>query len=461
MADGYGRIAEKPAATLLHLGPGLANGIANLHNARRAATPIVNIVGDHARAHSRFDSPLASDIAALARPFSGWLHTSRDAATLAADGARAVAAARHAPGQIATLIVPADCNWNDAQGVAPALPITSPAAVSAATVDQVAQQIGSGPRAALLLRGAALTGAGLKAAGRIAAATGCQLLCDTFTPRLERGAGRVPLERIPYRIGDMVPFFTSLERLILVGASPPVASFGDPGDPDGCLPHDARVLYLAHPHEDGPQALEDLAQALNAPSEPAILASFDRPDDPTGALDQFAIGRAIARYLPEGAIIADESGSSKAGTATATATAAPHMHLSTTGGAIGQGLPVGSGAAMAAPASKVVCLQADGSALYTLQALWTQARERLDVTTVLLANRSYGVLRAELTLLGETDPGPRARSMLTLTEPSLDWVKLAKGFGVEASRAETAAAFADQFADAMRRPGPRLIEAVI
>jgi acetolactate synthase-1/2/3 large subunit len=461
MADGYGRIAEKPAATLLHLGPGLANGLANLHNARRAATPIVNIVGDHATYHAQYDAPLASDIAGFARPVSGWIHSSVSALTVAADGARAVAAAWSPPGQIATLILPADTAWNAAEGPAPPLPRPRPAPVGDAAVDRVAQALKSGKSSAILIRGAALQDAGLNPAGRIAAATGARLLCDTFAPRLARGAGRVIIERIPYFAEQIVEALASVEQLILVGAKPPVSFFAYPGKPSWGLPEGAEIHYLAHPHEDGVGALQALATALNATATGLAVAAFQRPDAPTGRLNQYSVGQAIARHLPEGAILSDEGATSTAGTMIATATAPPHDHLPLTGGSIGQGVPVATGAAAAAPDRKVVCIQGDGGAMYTLQALWTQARERLDVTTVIFANRSYAILNVELARVGARNVGPRALSMLDLRDPSLDFVKLAEGLGVEASRAETIEAFEDQFAGAMARPGPRLIEVIL
>ncbi len=461
MADGYGRMAEKPAATLLHLGPGLANGLANLHNARRASTPIVNIVGDHATYHAQYDAPLASDIAGFARPVSGWVHSSTSALTVAADGARAVAAAWSPPGQIATLILPADTAWNAAEGPAPALPRPPPAPVSDAAVDRAAAALRSGKRAAILLRGAVLQPAGLETAGRIAAASGARLMCDTFAPRIARGAGRVIVERIPYFAEQIVEALASVETLILVGAKPPVSFFAYPGKPSWGLPEGARILHLAHPHEDGDGALEALASALGARTAAPAVAPFQRPDAPTGRLNQYSLGQAIARHLPEGAILSDEGATNTGGAMAATAMAAPHDHLALTGGSIGQGIPVGTGAAVACPGRKVVCIQGDGGAMYTLQALWTQARERLDVTTVIFANRSYAILNVELARVGARNVGPRALSMLDLRNPELDFVKLAEGLGVEASRAETIEAFEDQFAGAMAGRGPRLIEVVV
>ncbi len=461
MADGYGRIAEKPAVTLLHLGPGLANGLANLHNARRAATPIVNVVGDHATYHAQYDAPLASDIMGFARPVSGWVHSSPSARTVAADGARAVAASLTSPGQIATLILPADTAWNDAEGPAPALPRPVAARPSEDAINRVAAALGNGKRTALLIRGEALKERGLLAAGRIAAKSGARLFCDTFTARVQRGAGRVKVERIPYFAEQMVEFLSDLDQLILVGSKPPVSFFAYPGKPSWCTPEDAEILYLTHPHEDGTLALEAVAEAIGAPKQPANVAELKRPDSPAAKFDQFTIGAVIARYLPENAIISDEGATSGGGTGIATAGSPPHDHLSLTGGSIGQGLPLATGAAVAAPHRKVVCIHGDGGAMYTLQALWTQAREKLDVTTVIFANRSYAILNIELGRVGAGNPGPKALSMLDLHNPELNWTKLAEGMGVEATRADNIRAFEDQFSDAMKHKGPRLIEVML
>lgn len=461
MADGYGRMADKPAATLLHLGPGLANGLANLHNARRAQTPIVNIVGDHATYHAQYDAPLASDIQGFARPVSGWVHSSPSPKTVAADGARAVQAARQAPGQIATLILPADTAWLDAEGPAPALPVQGPTPVSADAIDRAAASLKSGRKSVILLRGLALRKRGLVAAGRIAAKTGARLMCDTFAPRLERGAGLVAVERIPYFAEQIVDTFKDVEELILVGAKPPVSFFAYPGKASWCTPEGCNIVYLAHPHEDGVAAVEALAEALGAPKEPAHVAPLKKPDLPSGKLNQFSAGEIIAHFLPENAVISDEAATSGLGSMIATATAVPHDYLSLTGGSIGQGLPVATGAAVACPDRKVVCLHGDGGAMYTLQALWTQAREKLDVVNVIFANRSYAILNIELARVGAGNPGPKALSMLDLHNPELNWVHLAEGMGVEATRVETAEDFIDAYTSALKAKGPRLIEVMI
>jgi acetolactate synthase I/II/III large subunit len=461
MADGYGRMADKPAATLLHLGPGLANGLANLHNARRAATPVVNIVGDHATYHAQYDAPLASDIAGFARPVSGWLHASTSSLVVAADGARAVQAARTAPGQVATLILPADTAWNEGGPVALPLDVPLPAEVSDDAIDGAATALLSGKRCAILLRGQVLRRDGLEAAGRIAAATGARLMCDTFAPRLERGAGIVAVERIPYFAEQIVDFLSDLQVLILVGSKPPVSFFAYPDKPSWCTPTGCEIQYLAHPHEDGFAALCSLAEAVHAPKEPVGRAVLERPAKPQGGLNQFSVGQIVAALLPEESILADEAATSGLGIAFATATAPPHCHLALTGGSIGLAIPLATGAAVACPSNKVVALQGDGGGMYTLQALWTQAREKLDVTTVIFANRSYAILNIELGRVGAGTPGPKAMSMLDLHNPEIDWCGLARAMGVEASRATTTDELAGQFESAMKTRGPRLIEVVL
>jgi acetolactate synthase-1/2/3 large subunit len=460
-ADGYGRMAEKPACTLLHLGPGLANGTANLHNARRAATPLVNIVGDHATYHAQFDAPLASNIEQLARYTSGWVHVATSSRTVGADAARAVRAALEPPGQIATLVLPADAAWLAAENEAPPLPRPEPAAPNGKQVTRVAAALRARRPSAILIRGAALKERGLRAAGRIAAHTGARLMCDTFAPRLQQGVGRVVVERIPYFAEAIVAHLGGLEDLILVGAKSPVAFFAYPDKPSWPVPEGCAIRILAHAHEDGTAALEALADELGAGPEPALVAERALPDLPAaGKLDALSAGRIITRLLPENAIVSDEAATSRGGLISLPF-AAPHDHLALTGGSIGSMIPVATGAAVACPERKVVSVQGDGGAMYTLQALWTQAREKLDVTTVIFANRSYAILLGELMRVGASGDGAKAQSTLDLHDPTLDWVKLAEGLGVEAARAESTERFAGLFADAMRGHGPRLIEAVI
>jgi acetolactate synthase-1/2/3 large subunit len=460
-ADGYGRMAGKPAAVLLHLGPGLANGLANLHNARRAGTPIVNVVGDHATYHLQYDAPLTSDIVGFARPVSNWICESKSARTVAADAARAVQAACAAPGGIATLILPADTAWNEAQHAAQPLAPIGPEPVAAEAIAEAVTLLKNGKRTAIILRGAALRGAGLEAAGGVAARTGARLMCDTFAPRSELGAGRVPVERIPYFAEQIVEFLASTEQLILVGAKPPVSFFAYPGKPSWCSPEGCRIAQLAHEHEDGVAALEAVAEGLGGAGPATARIPLQLPELPNGALTALAVAQVIAHLTPEHVILADESATSGFPLLMMMARARPHDHLALTGGSIGLGLPLAVGAAMACPDRKVVCPHGDGGAAYTMQALWTMARERLDITTVIYANRSYAILNIELQRVGASGAGPKALAMLDLHNPEMNWTTIAHGMGIEASRAETAEEFTSQYASAMTQRGPRLIEAMI
>ncbi len=460
-ADGYGRMAGKPAATLLHLGAGLGNGFANLHNARRAATPIINVVGEHATYHRQYDAPLASDIASVARPNSVWMETPEYAKDVAGAGARAYAASMSAPGGIATLILPADTAWLEAEGAADPVAIDPFSPVDDATIEKVAEALKNGRKSAILLRGRTLLEDGLDLAGRIQAATGARVMCDTFTPRMQRGAGRVKIERIPYFAEQATDHLAGIEQLILCGSKNPVAFFAYPGKESWLTPADAKTLVLARPEQDGLAALEALADAVGAPAKAKEYVSLAKPDLAAGKLDADGVGRAIAHFLPEGAIMSDEGATGGLFTNIYTETAAPHDHMTLTGGAIGQGLPLATGAAIACPDRKVVCFHGDGGAMYTVQALWTQAREKTDVVTVILANRSYAILNIELMRVGAENPGPKALSQLDLHNPDINWVQLANGMGVEARRCETAEDFNDTFKAAMSRKGPFLIEAVI
>ncbi|MDQ1346022.1 MAG: acetolactate synthase large subunit [Pseudomonadota bacterium] len=460
-ADGYGRVAGKPAATLLHLGPGLANGLANLHNARRASTPLVNIVGDHATYHLQYDAPLTSDIVGFARPVSSWIHESKSADGVASDAARAVQAARSAPGCVATLILPADTAWNDAQRAEQKLPDMVAAPVSPNAIDAAARLLSNGRKTALLLRGASLYGAGLEAAGRVQAKTGARLLCDTFAPHAELGAGRVPVERIPYFAEQIVDFLKDFEQIILVGAKPPVSFFAYPGKPSWCVPEGSHLSYLAHAHQDCAQALAAVADTLGAPARSPVRIPLQLPELPNGPLTALGVAQVIAAMTPENVIFADESATASFSLLTTMARARPHTHLPLTGGSIGQGLPLAVGAAIAAPDRKVICPHGDGGAAYTMQALWTMAREKLDVVVVIYANRSYAILNIELGRVGATGSGPVAMSMLDLHNPEMNWTKIAEGLGVEASRATTCEEFAAQYSSALKHRGPRLIEAMI
>ena len=467
-ADGYARIAGRPAAVLLHLGPGLANGLANLHNARRARTPVVVIVGAHATGHARYDAPLQSDIEALARTVSGWVHTSGTTRALAQDAMRAVAAAQ--AGQIATLILPADVSWSDGGALAPprtpvhapapaSVHAPAPASIHAATVDPGRLL---SPRAMLLLGGTALSERGLRAASRISVATGARLLAETFPARMERGAGVPGVDRLAYLAEQAEAQLAGVEQLILAGARSPVSFFAYPDRASDLAPPGCTVTSLAEPDQDVEAALELLADQVAAGTKPALTeAAAPLPAEP-GPLDAISLANTVAASLPEHAIISDEANTSGFALPMALAAAPRHTLLTLTGGSIGQGMPVATGAAVAAPDRPVLSLEADGSALYTIQALWTQARERLNVTTVLINNAAYAVLRMELARTAAAgQAGERAERMLDLSDPTPDFTQLSTGLGVPASRVTTVAELDRTLRQAYAEPGPHLIEAIV
>lgn len=461
-AGGYARMAGKPAATLLHLGPGFANAIAFLHNARKAGQPVVNIVGDHATSHARYaQAPLTSDIMAITGSVSDWLYQCKSAGEVAQAGARAVQAARTAPGQIATLVLPADTAWSEAVAPAAPLPVSAPKKVDDAAIERAAVALKNGKRTALLLRGICLQQPGVEAAGRIARHTGARLLHDYFTPRMTRGEGLTEVERIPYFAEEIVDHLKGLEQIVLVGAPPPVTFFAYPDKPSWVTPEGCELLTLAEPQEDTVGALQALAETLGARAA-GVAVKRMIPDLPTHApLNPETMGAIIARLMPENAVICDDSLTAGPGLHKSLRHGPRHDWLLLTGGAIGDAPPMAVGASLACPGRKVIAISGDGAAMYSLQALWTMARERLDVVTIVCANRSYNILNIELGRVGAFNPGPKTLAMLDLHNPELDFVKLAQGLGVEASRAQTTTEFAAQFADAMQMRGPRLIEAVL
>ncbi|MEM6106498.1 acetolactate synthase large subunit [Mycobacterium sp. 050272] len=457
-ADGYARIAERPAAVLLHLGPGLGNGLANLHNARRAHVPMVVVVGDHATYHKKYDAPLESDIDALAGSVSGWVRRTATAADVAPDAAEAIAASR-SRAQICTLILPADASWSD--GAQPAAaPPARPASADPLLAPAVAQVLRSGEPAVIMVGGDATRGPGLAAAARIAQATGARWLCETFPTRLERGAGVPAVERLAYFAEAAAAQLDGAKHLILAGAKSPVSFFAYPNMPSDLVPAGCEVHVLAD-YLGAADALIELADEI-APGTVAPLAAVSRPQLPTGALTSASAADVIGALLPERAIVVDESNTSGLMLAQATAGAPAHDWLTLTGGAIGYGIPTAVGAAVAAPDRPVLCLESDGSAMYTIAGLWTQARENLNVTTVLYDNSAYDILRIELQRVGAgAAPGPKALDLLDLSRPTMDFVKISEGMGVPARRVDTAEEFADALREALAEPGPHLIDAVV
>ena len=459
-ADGYGRMSGLPAATLTHLGPGFGNGWANLHNAKKARTPVVNVVGDHATYHRKYDAPLTSDVEGVASPVSGWVKVSQSADDVAADGAEAVEAALKPPGQVATLILPADTAWNrTAATVKPASP-SSAKAYDQNAVDEVASVL-MGDEPCVILMNGHITSDKSELADRIAQATGARVIMDTFIPRLQRGAGRAELLRLPYFGEQAAEVLEGTRHIILCSSQPPVTFFAYPDKPNWLTPEGCALHTLVERDQDVVGALGALAEKVGAEGVEANLVTLERPELPKGELNPMSIGASLANQFPENAIVVDEGGTCGGGATMLTRTCPPHDWLMLTGGSIGYGMPCATGAAVASPDRRVICLQADGGGMYTVQALWTQARERLDVTTIIFANQKYSILQIEFGRVGAHNPGPKAMSMLDLGNPELNWVSLAEGMGVPAWRVKTAEEFNKALAESLRTPGPTLIEAMI
>lgn len=460
-ADGYARMADKPAATLLHLGCGLGNGLANLHNARKGRVPMLNIVGDHATYHTQYDAQLQSDIETVARNVSSWVRTSKSTQDLCNDAVEAIGVCQGPPGQVATLILPADVSWSE--GGVPAAPPEIPPLemVDDATVAAIAQTLQSGGNKAILLGGRALRAPALMAVARIAAKTGAKLFAEVFPTRIERGAGLPPVERIAYLAELASVQLRDLNHLILIDAKAPVSFFAYPGKKSYLVPEGCALHTLVSPTQDVLGSLGKLARAVDAVRTKPVVQAPRRPGRPRGKFTADKVCKAIGQFLPDDAIIVDEAQTSGIMLPMYTAGAPHHDVITLTGGAIGQGLPNAVGAAIACPKRKVIALVGDGSAMYTIQALWTMARENLDVINIIFNNRSYSILNVELQRVGAVSVGDKAKAQFDLRTPPLDFVHLGQGMGVASKRATTTAEFLSAFEYALRTPGPHLIEAIV
>lgn len=460
-ADGYARMADKPAATLLHLGCGLGNGLANLHNARKGRVPVLNIVGDHATYHVKYDAQLQSDIETVAKNVSSWVRTSRSTETLCQDAVEAITACKGPPGQVATLILPADVSWGDGGVVAPApAPVVAPAADDA-TVASIAQALQAPGKSAFLLGGRALRAPALMALARIAAKTGTKLFAEVFPTRLERGAGLPTVERMAYLAELASVQLSGHDHLVLVDAKSPVSFFAYPGKKSDLVPPGCQVHELSTLTQDVQASIEKLVLALDAGHLTPVVQAPKRPSRPRGKLTADKVCKAIGHLLPAGAVVVDEAQTSGIMLPMFTAGAPQHDVLTLTGGAIGQGLPNAVGAAIACPNRKVLALVGDGSAMYTIQSLWTMAREKLDVVTIIFSNRAYAILNVELQRVGAVGAGDKARAQFDLSSPPLDFVRMGESMGVASCRASTTEQLLVALEHALRTPGPHLIEAVV
>lgn len=460
-ADGYGRMARKPACTLLHLGPGLSNGSANLHNAKKASTPVLNLIGDHATYHKQFDAPLNSDIEGLSAPVSDWTKTVSTGKELPVEAVNAVAVANSGAGKIATLIVPADCAWDESEPVAVSGNPLAPAAVADDQINSVAALLQNEKPTVILMNNLGLETEAMELADKVAQTTGAKLFCDTFTRLLPRGEGRVSIERLGYFAEQAEEQLAGVEQFIMIGTKAPVAFFAYPGKASEFYPADSTRITLAGVDDDPVDALTRLSEVLGCEKVTPRLVPMKKPGLGSGELSPRTIGMTFAELLPTDAIVVDEGATSGGGCFMASAQVEPHDWLSLTGGSIGYGLPVAVGAAVACPERKVVCIHGDGGAMYTIQSLWTMARENLDVCIVIFANRKYQILQVELARVGAQSMTKKTLDMLDISNPDLNFVQMAEGMGVTASRATTIEEFNVQYEDAMNSRGPRLIEAIL
>ncbi|QJD91371.1 acetolactate synthase large subunit [Duganella dendranthematis] len=485
-ADGYYRMKGTPASTLLHLGPGLANGLANIHNAKRASSGMVNIVGEHSAAHLKYDPPLMSDIEGLARPLSHWVRRVESPHSVAWDVSTAIAKASEHPGQIATLLLPGDASWQEAsaqaapprasgagradatgaaagvggadgiaaaEGLAPQIKRPEPA-----RIDAIAKVLRSGEPTLVILANRATRGRAVELAGKLKAATGCRLATQFFTSRIERGAGRVTLERIPYAVPQALEFLKGFKHIITLETTEPIAFFSYPDKPSLLKAPGTVVHTLSEADEDSAAALDMLLDALDANTAQAMLQPRAEAVIPQGALTPASIAAALAAALPEHCILVDESLTTGRETMGLTVGAAPHDLINNMGGSIGYGTPVATGAALACPDRRVFCMVGDGSAMYTIQSLWTQAREGLNVTTIIFANNSYAILKAEYANMGAGAPGPKALAMIDIDKPRIDWLAMATSMGVPSVAVDSAEGFYRAMANSAREQGPTLIE---
>lgn len=463
-ADGYWRMARKPATTLLHLGPGLANGLANLHNAQKAKSGILNVVGNHSRDHLRFESPLRGDVAAIAHAVSHWVRTSPSSGDISADASAAVQATRNGSiGEIATLILPADTAWGPGADVSLA-PTSPKPSISSSAVSQTARLLTEfGPRAMLLIgTGGTLDVASQKAAAAISAATGCQLRAEFHNARMPGGRGCPYIDRLPYYTDGAIASLAGIELLVLAGAIEPIAFFGYPNKPSQLKPSGAAVITLAEPHQDVSGTLLALADELGV-SPSTTFQDAQLAQAPSGELTVKTLAVAVAATLPEGTIVVDESITSGGYIPDAVRGSASHDWLAGMGGAIGFGMPTAIGASVGAPGRPVLVLEGDGSAMYTVQSLWTMAREQLPIVVLILANHAYRSLQFERNNvgLGMEVKGHNSANLLELERPMLDWVALARGQGVPSERVETAAALTKALRSGFDSKGPYVIEAVL
>jgi acetolactate synthase-1/2/3 large subunit len=461
-ADGYFRMKRTPASTLLHLGPGLANGLANLHNAKKASSGIVNIVGEHALDHIKLNAPLTSDIEGIARPVSHWVKTSKSSKDIAVDGAEAIEMANVNPGQISTLILPGDTAWNEGNAIQSINLKNKYSTVSSNLIDEALTALREAKNPLILVGGSALEEKNLIKLAKVADKIGCPMKTDWFNARLDKGAGRVNSVRIPYVVDKAVEVLKDFDSIIIIGARRPVAFFAYPNKPGVLTQETTKFIELASLSDDITSVINELSDKVGiSDNKPSTVSEFKIPDIPSGPINPTSLGMVLGALIPENAIVVDESVTTGREFFYQTAGSHPHTWLNNCGGSIGFGMPVAIGAAVACPDKKVISLEGDGSAMYTVQSLWTMARENLDIVVLIFANQSYKILQGELTNVGVDNPGKSALEMLSLKDPSLDWVSVSKGMGVDAVRVDNLEDLVKNFKHGLKDKGPFLIEVMI
>ncbi len=460
-ADGFGRMMNKPAMTLLHLGPGFANGIANLHVARRARSPILNLIGEHTTQHISLDPPLAMDIKALAGTVSGWYKANQSPDELSQDIADAYSASLH--GQIATLSIPSDYQMEEIESAYVAVPDFAFDPVNRERIEKAAYFMKSHKKVALILGGRALRLRGLQVATRLKAFSGCDLLTDYLPGYMDRGIGLPEITRIPYFPEPAMALLAHYEGVVIAGTREPVSFFGYKGIRENLLAEDQPRFLIDGFRQNPVEALEYLADLLNAAKDgdEQIVSELRRPSIAQGELTSEKACQTLAALQPEGAIIVDEGVSSAFPYYALSHGLPPHSMLTNSGGSIGYGMPCSIGAAIACPDRPVINLQADGSAMYTVQALWTQARQNLNITTLICANRCYNILKMELNRANIETIGPNISSLMDLENPHINWVKMAEAMGVPAVSVNTGEELSHEIKLALSESGPHLIETVI
>jgi len=465
MAHGYGVMTGKPSLSLLHVACGISNGLANMHNGRRAGAPMVVFAGGVAANHevNNPEHQMLLRPQQIAAAATDWQREALTSDLLADCAAEALQVANTGYGKVAMVFGPAQTFWEEAtileDQTRPPIP---PRRVSASTIKEIAESIQSGKKTCLLLGGHALREEALEVAGRISAATGAELWQDYIVARLQRGAGRVPVKRIPYVVEAGVEALKDFEQIVLVGNQIPIPTFSYKGKPLTKVPEGCAIKTLGTTECDLLQALTDLADAVNAPAKAPVHQDRAKGVAPTGVLNEAAICQSIVAAMPDNVIVVDEGNMESFNFPELTAGAAPHDFMQApTGGAIGAGASVAIGASVAAPDRKVVCLEGDFSLNLNIMSLWTMAKQNSNICLVIMNNGGSQALRMELARVRPGDETDKALDMLLIRDPEIDYVKIAEGNGLSATRATTAEEFHQQFVAAMKKKGPHVIDAQV